>query len=325
MELPVTTENILKKYEQYLKAELNLSVATIEIYFPEVTLFCRWLSANEIQGVTLKNIDVCHIEDYLIARREGEISLSEYSEKEITSQVLLKAATLNKISSGIRSFFRFLQLEDVRDDNPAKFLESSKKEKKLPDVLSVEDIDAVLASIDISTPAGLRDRALFETIYSCGLRISETCSLKCSNIFNNDDVIKVIGKGSKQRIVPEGDAVVYWLKKYLSEARPLMLKNKKNDFVFLNSRGEGIGRKGVWKRFKQIAENCGIKSKVHSLRHSFATHMLTGGADLRSVQELLGHADISTTQIYTHLTRDDLKEYHKKYHPEGICCQEEKV
>lgn len=325
MDSPVIVESILKKYEQYLKAELNLSSATVEIYLPEVALFCRWLSARKLEGVTLENIDVCYIEDYLIARREGKISLSTYGEKEVTSQLLLKAATLNKISSGIRSFFRFLQLEEVRDDNPARFLESSRREKKLPHVLSVEDIDAVLASIDISTLAGLRDRALFETIYSCGLRISETCSLTCSNIFNNDDVIKVIGKGSKQRIVPEGDAAVYWLKKYLAEARPLMLKKKKNDFVFLNSRGEGIGRKGVWKRFKQIAENCGIKSRVHSLRHSFATHMLTGGADLRSVQELLGHADISTTQIYTHLTRDDLKEYHKKYHPEGTCCQEEKV
>ena len=314
MFLSVEEKSILKKYEQYLKAELNLSRSTVRFYIDEADLFTEYLAKNNKTYVSSEILD---IENYIIERKNRIITLSD-NENCITESIInLKSATVNKVATGIRSFFKFLQLENVRNDNPSRFVKVSRKGKRLPDFLSIEDIDTLLDSIDVSTHSGLRDRALFELIYSCGLRISEACSLKCSNIFSNDSVIKVIGKGNKHRIVPEGDAAEYWLKKYIKEARPLMLKNKKTDFVFLNIRGEPISRKGVWKRFKEIAIACGIESHVHTLRHSFATHLLTGGADLRSVQEMLGHTDISTTQIYTHLARNDLKECHKQYHPEG--------
>ena len=332
--IPVTKEkSMLKKYEQYLKAELNLSLPTVKFYIDEANLFTGYLSRNNKSYVSA---EISDIENYIIERKNRIITLSDNlnskvvcagrgnqtapsapaaTENNVNSS--LKSATINKVATGVRSFFRFLQLEDVRDDNPSRYIKVSRRGKKLPDFLTVEDIDTLLDSIDVSTHSGLRDRALFELIYSCGLRISEACTLKCSNIFSNDSVIKVIGKGNKHRIVPEGDAAEYWLKRYLKEARPLMLKNKKTDAVFLNIRGEAISRKGVWKRFKEIAMACGIESRVHTLRHSFATHLLTGGADLRSVQEMLGHTDISTTQIYTHLARNDLKECHKQFHPEG--------
>jgi len=312
--LTVEEKSMLKKYEQYLKAELNLTQTTVRFYFDEASLFTEYLRKN---NKTYVSAEVLDIENYIIERKNRTIVLSDIESCKTENNINLKSATINKVASGIRSLFKFLQLENVRSDNPSRFVKMSRKGKKLPDFLSVEDIDTLLDSIDVSTHSGLRDRALFELIYSCGLRISEACTLKCSNIFNNDSVIKVIGKGNKHRIVPEGDAAEYWLKKYIQEARPLMLKNRKTDFVFLNIRGEPISRKGVWKRFKEIAVACGIESRVHTLRHSFATHLLTGGADLRSVQEMLGHADIATTQIYTHLARNDLKECHKQYHPEG--------
>jgi len=316
-------DEIVKKYEQYLKAELNLADSTVEIYTGEVELFSRF---TEKLNKSIIEADTIDIENYLIGRKQGIIRAEELSTdysvsvsdaSDANDKEVLKSSTINKYTSSIRSFFRFLQLEDLREDNPARFVQTSRREKKLPDFLDIDDIDLLLGSINTKTPAGLRDRALFELIYSCGLRISEACTLKCGNIFSNDSVIKITGKGNKSRIVPEGDAAEYWIKKYMSEARPLMLKKRKNDFVFLNNRGTGISRKGVWKRFKELSSSCGIESRVHTLRHSFATHLLTGGADLRSVQELLGHADISTTQIYTHLTRDDLHAYHRKYHPEG--------
>ncbi len=296
--------DILKKYEQYLKAELNLSDSTSLIYTSEAALFIEYLAGT---GKTLLNAETADIENYLVERKEGKIKFHEN----------LVASTVSKLVSSIRSLFRFLLLEDLRNDNPSRYVASPRKEKKLPDFLSVDDIDTLLNSIDIKTPAGMRDRAIFELIYSCGLRISEACSLKCGNIMHSDSVIKVLGKGNKHRIVPLGETAEVWLARYMAESRPLLLKKIKTDFVFLNNRGKGIGRKGVWKRFNELASLCGIESRVHTLRHSFATHLLTGGADLRSVQELLGHSDISTTQVYTHLTRDDLKGYHRQYHPEG--------
>lgn len=303
--------DLLNGYLQYLKAELNLSDSTVDIYAAEASLFSEYLDGK---GKHPANAGIEEIENYLTERREGKITPHSFPER---SKPGLKASSLNKASSSLRSFFRYLQLEDIRDDNPARFVASARREKRLPEFLSAEDVDRLLESIDISTPAGLRDRAFFELVYSCGLRISEACSLKYSNISDRDNVIRVTGKGDKQRLVPEGEAAEYWLGRYTSEARPLLLKKRKTDFIFLNNRGTPISRKGVWKRFNELARLCGIKSRVHTLRHSFATHLLTGGADLRSVQELLGHSDISTTQVYTHLTRNDLRDYHRKYHPEG--------
>ena len=170
-------------------------------------------------------------------------------------------------------------------------------------------------SISLGKPAGIRDRALFEVIYSCGLRISEVEDLKCSDIYPDEGVVRVFGKGSKERIVPLGEVSLYWIHKYMEEGRKNLLKEKQSEYLFINCFGRKIGRKGIWKKFKEISRHADIEGKVHTLRHSFATHMLRNGADLRSVQEMLGHADISTTQIYTHLDRSDLRRIYDRSHP----------
>ena len=289
---------LLKDYKNYLNGEINLSEGTVEIYIREAVYLSDYLFERGKNPETAASDDIA---GFLSSRRKAG----------------LKSASLNKAVSSVRAFFRYLQIEGVRQDNPSQLIEMPARERKLPDFLSVDDLEALFSAIDIKTPAGIRDMAVFELIYSCGLRISEACGLKCSNILLGDSVIRITGKGNKQRIVPLGEVGEYWLSKYLHEVRPLLLKGKKTDFLFLNYRGDGISRKGVWKRFRVLRETADIQSRVHTLRHSFATHLLKGGADLRSVQELLGHSDISTTQIYTHLSRDDLKDYHSRYHPEG--------
>ena len=173
----------------------------------------------------------------------------------------------------------------------------------------------MLDSIDVSNPLGVRDRTLFELIYSCGLRISEACGLLIENVHLSERLIMVSGKGSKQRIVPFGGQAALWLKKWLVEVRPGIVGNRAVPFVFVNYQGKGLSRKGVWKRFQKLEEETGVTAKVHTLRHSFATHLLAGGADLRSVQELLGHSDITTTQIYTQVDNEVLRDYHRDYFP----------
>ena len=203
-------------------------------------------------------------------------------------------------------------------ENPASFVESTKINRAISEVLSREEVDALLNSIECDTPIGIRDRTLFELIHSCGLRISEAVELGRSRVFTRERIIRVRGKGDKDRLVPLGDISVQWINRYLQEVRPRLQEgHKRTDRFFLSQRGSGISRKGIWKRFKMIQQKAGITGKVHTLRHSFATHLLQGGADLRAVQELLGHADISTTQIYTHLDTEDLKSLHGRYHPRG--------
>ena len=192
-------------------------------------------------------------------------------------------------------------------------LDKPKAARHLPKVLSVEQIDSLLESIDTSTLSGKRDDALFELIYSCGLRISEACTLKVANVHFEEKLILVHGKGDKERIVPFGEIAAKKLKKYIEEVRPGLVKGRNISEVFVNYKGEPISRKGVWKRFQEMEALSGVKAKVHTLRHSFATHLLAGGADLRSVQELLGHSDLSTTTIYTHVTDTQLEDAHKKY------------
>ncbi|MEW5813881.1 MAG: tyrosine-type recombinase/integrase, partial [Spirochaetota bacterium] len=209
-------------------------------------------------------------------------------------------------------------LEKIREDNPVLRIDMPRLKRKIPAVLSREEVDCFLNVIDTTDMLGLRDRALFELIYSCGLRVSETVELRLGQLYLGERILRVVGKGDRERLVPIGEISIYWLKKYLEEVRPRLRKGvNRIDTVFISSRGTGISRKGIWKRFKEIARKAGLAGKVHTLRHSFATHLLKGGADLRAVQELLGHADISTTQIYTHLEKEDLKSYHRLYHPRG--------
>lgn len=227
----------------------------------------------------------------------------------------LSRTTMARLVASIHSLYKFMKLEGLRHDDPSLLIRTPRQERTLPDVLQPEEVDKFLASIDLSTPNGLRDRALFELIYSCGLRISEAAGLSFDRLYMKEKLLRVIGKRKKERIIPFGDEAHYWLDKYLSEARPHLEKGRKSALVFLNQEGKGISRKGIWKRFSGIRAVSGVSAKVHTFRHSFATHLLAGGADLRTVQELLGHSDISTTQIYTHIEEEALQGYHREYFP----------
>jgi len=221
--------------------------------------------------------------------------------------------TIAKDIAALRSFFRFLILSHLRTDNPSDALQSPVREKKLPRVLSPEQVDQFLSAIPIDTPYGIRDRSLFELVYSCGLRVSEAVTLSLVDIHIKKKLILVKGKGDKERMVPFGPEAEKWLVLYLEETRKTLLGNRISPAVFINNRGTRLSRKGIWKRFQDIEALSGIESKVHTLRHSFATHLLAGGADLRSVQDLLGHADVSTTQIYTHIENETLQLYHAEF------------
>ena len=227
----------------------------------------------------------------------------------------LSRTTMARLVASVHSLYKFMKLEGLRHDDPSLLIRTPRQERTLPDVLQPEEVDKFLASIDLSTPNGLRDRALFELIYSCGLRISEAAGLSFDRLYMKERLLRVIGKRKKERIIPFGDEAHHWLSKYLSEARPQLEKIRKSDLVFLNQEGKGISRKGIWKRFSGIRAISGVSAKVHTFRHSFATHLLAGGADLRTVQELLGHSDISTTQIYTHIEEEALQGYHREYFP----------
>lgn len=284
-------------YRDYLAVELRMSPNTVEAYSREASFFCRFLDENNLDAVNAG----------------GEVLESFMSRRASDQQ--LSSRTLSRIISSLRSFFDFLVTAGYRKDNPVSLLDMPRISRHLPEVMNLEEIDRFLSEIDTSSSNGLRDRALFELIYSCGLRVSEAVELKIGQVFLTEGIIRVWGKGSKERLVPLGDEAEFWLKRYLSDARPAMLKRTRTDRVFLNNRGEGLSRKGMWKRFKEIAARAGVSAKIHTLRHSFATHLIRNGADLRSVQELLGHADIATTQIYTHLDTAYLEQNHKKYHP----------
>jgi len=221
--------------------------------------------------------------------------------------------TVAKDIAALRSFFRYLIMERAREDNPADLLESPKRGKSLPLVFDQSEIDSFLGAIKIDSPLGLRDRALFELIYSCGLRVSEASGLVISDVHFDERVLMVRGKGGKERMVPFGDEARRWLTQYIDEARGILTRGRAVKPLFVNNRGVGITRKGIWARFQDVEALSGLRGKVHTLRHSFATHLLSGGADLRSVQELLGHADITTTQVYTHVDDESLRLYHDDF------------
>lgn len=273
----------------------------------EQTALTYKISAEEFlnylveQRIKLKEVSVHTLMYYLIKRKEDGCS----------------ELTIAKDISGLRALGDYLVRKDFWADNYALLLDKPKASRHLPKVLSIEQVDALLDCIDDSTPTGMRDAALFEMIYSCGLRISEACDLLVSNVHLEEKLILVHGKGDKERLIPFGDRALEKLQNYLEEARPVLTKGHNVAEVFVNYRGEPITRKGVWKKFKELEQMSGVNAKVHTLRHSFATHLLAGGADLRSVQELLGHSDLSTTTIYTHVTDDQLEKAHDKYFQMG--------
>ncbi len=264
----------------------------------------------------LRELD--HLEVFLA--RQGKEPLTATGEDLLSFLVWrhekgLSRTTMARLVASIHSLYKFMKLEGLRRDDPSLLIQTPRQERNLPDVLRPEEVDRFLGSIDISTPNGLRDRALFELIYSCGLRISEAAGLTFDRLYLKERLLRVVGKRKKERIVPFGDEAYTWLDKYLKGARAHFEKGRASDLVFLNQEGRGISRKGIWKRFSGIRSVSGVSAKVHTFRHSFATHLLAGGADLRTVQELLGHSDISSTQIYTHIEEEALQGYHREYFP----------
>ncbi|MDC7224165.1 MAG: tyrosine recombinase XerD [Spirochaetales bacterium] len=297
--------DLLREYRDWLLLELAMAENSISTYAGEVSMFLIWAGTGGYDPALMESEEISH---YIEARQ----SLGGEGEEGLSSR------TVSRIMSSLRSFFDYLIAARIRSDNPMDRLKAPPLTHSLPQVLTIEEVDRFLNEIDTNKPFGVRDRTLFELIYSCGLRVSEAVDLTLENIFLQEGLIRVLGKGDKERLVPLGEEAEHWLKYYLSDVRPLLTKpGKRDSHLFLNNRGEGLSRKGMWKRFREIACRAQVEGKIHTLRHSFATHLLKGGADLRSVQELLGHSDISTTQIYTHLNRKDLAEAHKKFHPRG--------
>ena len=224
-----------------------------------------------------------------------------------------------RVLSALKGFYRFLVSERLASENPAGDLETPRHPSYLPQTLSEAEVENLLEAPEISRAGGLRDRAMLELLYATGLRVSELVGLRVASINLEAGYIRTMGKGGKERLVPVGDAARDWVKRYLTEARGKLLGNRKSTHLFLNRRGTGLSRQYFWRKIGDYAREAGIRKKIspHTLRHSFATHLLAHGADLRAVQMMLGHADISTTEIYTHVTRERLRELHRRHHPRG--------
>ena len=266
---------------------------TSETYLISIKTFLSWISQNDI---IIDNVSIQDLMKYFVSR-----------------QTQTDAATVAKEISAIRAFGSYLVRMGVWKENLGFLLERPKKTISIPKVLSVDEVEKLLDSIDVSTTLGIRDRALFEIIYSSGLRISEVSGLLLQNVYLKEGILFVLGKGNKERLVPFGEDAKTWLSKWIEEERPKIVGRKNVPYVFVNYLGKQFSRKGIWKRFQEIKALSGVDSKVHTLRHSFATHLLQGGADLRSVQQLLGHSDLATTQIYTHVDNSELKDFHKEF------------
>jgi integrase/recombinase XerD len=289
---------LLRIYSDYLTAELRLSASTIAVYVQEARQFLSYCVQEQLE---LETTTVGNLIEYLIHRQ-----LQGISQK-----------TTAKAVSALRAFFTFAHRQQMIPNNPSVHLELPRSSRRIPEVYTLEQVESILAAIDTATAAGIRDRFLFELIYSCGLRVSEAVSLTLDRIYRKESMLRVVGKGSKERLVPMGEQALFWMQRYLEEARPALLKDKKERALFINRSGKRLSRKGMWKRFKETLALAGVEGKIHTLRHSFATHLLQGGADLRAVQTLLGHADIGTTQIYTHVDERQLHRQHRRYHPRG--------
>jgi integrase/recombinase XerD len=227
------------------------------------------------------------------------------------------ATSIQRTVSSMRSFFAFIAVEGYITSDPTELLESPKRTRALPSVLLVEEVEAIINAVDLEGKNGIRDRAIIETLYATGMRVSELCAFATEQLLEKEQLVRVIGKGSKERIVPIGESALYWIGQYLEKERYLLAKLYSDSTLFLNFRGRGFSRMGIWKMVQQYAEAGGVKKEIspHTFRHSFATHLLEGGADIRTVQEMLGHSNIVTTEIYTHVDREYLLEVHRSFHP----------
>ena len=295
-------DSYLKGFKAYLQLERSMSDNTVEAYLHDVAML-RDHMQDAFPGVSAERVTREHIQSLLALINELELSV----------------ATQARVLSGLKSFFSYLLLEEVIRKDPTELLEAPKMKRSLPHVLSLADIDKLFAAIDHSKPEGVRNHAMLETMYSCGLRVSELIGLCITNLYLDVGFVKVIGKGNKERLVPIGDVAIKHIKLYKDHVRNHMavIKKDSEDILFLNRRGGALSRVMVFMILKELALKIGLKQKIHphTLRHSFATHLVEGGADLRAVQEMMGHKSITTTEIYTHLDRGYLRQTLEKYHP----------
>lgn len=291
----------IKGFKSYLQLERSMSDNTVDAYLHDIVML-RDHIATEFPELGVDRIEMHHLQSLLKWITEMELSV----------------ATQARVLSGIKSFFGYLVLEEVIRKDPTELLEAPKLKRTLPSVLSVNEMGQLFAAIDHSTPEGQRNRAMLEVMYSCGLRVSELITLKLSGLFLDVGFVKVIGKGNKERLVPIGDEASKQVSLYKEHVRVhVPVKQGQEDFVFLNRRGSSLSRVMVFLFLKDLAKKAGITTNIHphTLRHSFATHLVEGGADLRAVQEMMGHRSITTTEIYTHLDRAYLRSTLEKYHP----------
>ncbi|SRX73880.1 site-specific tyrosine recombinase XerD [Aequorivita antarctica] len=290
----------LKDYQNYLRLERGLSENSIINYSLDVKKLMRWLETNEM--------DI------------SPLSISEETLQQFIYEIAKKVnpRSQSRLISGLKGFFNYLIFEDYRKTNPLELIESPKLGRKLPDTLAVEEIDALISAIDLSSKQGERNRAILETLYGCGLRVSELTNLKISDLFFEEGFIKVTGKGDKQRLVPIGPTTEKYINIYRKEVRIHQeIDSMAKDTVFLNQHGRPLTRAMIFTIVKRLAEKAGIRKTIspHTFRHSFATHLLENGADLRAIQQMLGHESITTTEIYTHIDRKHLTEVINRYHP----------
>lgn len=294
------TESLIERFLDQLWMERGLSENTLSAYRSDLVSAHKWFLASER---VLNDATAGDLQDYLAS---------------LFARSLGARSSARKLSA-LRRFFRYLVHSGCRDDDPSSMIQSPKVGRRLPHSLSERDVVALLKAPDTETAIGLRDRAMFEVMYGCGLRVSELVTLSTLNINSSQACLRVWGKGGKERIVPMGDHAVLWLTRYLDSARPELLGAAAEEVVFLSVRGRGMTRHNVWHLIKKYAQCAGLAADIspHTLRHAFATHLVNHDADLRAVQMLLGHSDLSTTQIYTQVARARLLEIHREHHPRG--------
>jgi integrase/recombinase XerD len=294
-------ESFKKGYRAWLQLEKSLSDHSVAAYMSDLDKLTRYFQSQQL-NISPKDVTLNHLRKFIASIHELGMTA--------TSQA--------RIVSGIRSFFDYCMRENIVESDPTLLLEAPKTRRKLPDTLSVEEVEKLLSAIDLSTQEGLRNRAIFETMYSCGLRVSEVVTLKISQFYPDLGFVRVTGKGDKERLVPVGNDAIKHVKIYLGSVRnQLRIVPGNEDVLFLNRRGSRLTRVMIFLALKELAKRAGISKVIspHTLRHSFATHLVEGGADLRAVQEMLGHESITTTEIYTHLDRDYLRATLQQFHP----------
>lgn len=287
---------LISGFLDYLSVERGLSSNTLSAYREDLDLFAGFMAGAPAASVTRADIG-----NFMFHEKKRGISPTSIARR----------------LAALRMFFRFLTRERVIREDPTSLTDTPTVWRKIPETLSYAEIEALISSPAVRDPAGIRDRAILETLYATGMRVSEIASVRMENVNLDVGFLKCIGKGNKERIIPLGTKAVSWLGKFMSTARPRLLGGRECEYVFVSRLGKRLSRQSVWKMIKSCAKRAGIKKTVrpHVVRHSFATHLLEGGADLRAVQEMLGHANISTTQIYTHVNKERLKSVHRQFHP----------